>query len=79
MTIEEAIEQERTELLQKAGDRGGEGDILASIAACDRLLVRVRQRRDLPPQPLGSAQRKAAVAIIKILDRLPPQEEEVRT
>lgn len=57
------------------GDADGVDGALSSIspeevAACDRLLARLRRFRELPPRAPSEKERKAVDSIIAILDRL---------
>jgi len=68
--LREAIQARRDELLQKLESASEKTEIEEDIAACDRLLERVRRRRELPPRAPTEQERKAVDAMA-IFDRLP--------
>lgn len=66
-----AIEAEKDELLQKLESASEKTEIQEDVAACDRLLVRLRRMRELPPRAPSEEEHKAVDTIMAILERLP--------
>ena len=56
--LREAIEAEKAELLQKLESVSEKTEIQEDVAACDRLLARLRRLRELPPRAPSEKERK---------------------
>jgi hypothetical protein len=69
--LESLIEEEKAELLEKLEQAADKARIEEELAACELLLKRLREIRDLPPQPLSEKERLVFDKIVEILDRLP--------
>jgi hypothetical protein len=71
--LERAFEEQRSELLEKLEQAGDKAQIERELAACERLQARLREMRDLPPQPISEKDRLLCDKIIAVLDRLAPR------
>jgi hypothetical protein len=71
--LERAFEEQTAELLRELEQSPDSERIKKELAACERLQSRLREMRDLPPQPLSEKDRLLCDTLIAVLDRLAPR------
>jgi hypothetical protein len=67
----EVLEKGKAKLLKELEQFPNSEWIKKELAACERLQARLREMRDLTPQPISEEERRLCDKILAILDRLP--------